>query len=69
VIEFKISAEYPFPGRPLSEVTFPPGSLLGAIIRGSRVIIPRGTDSVRIGDRVIVFTLRDAIPAVEAMFA
>jgi hypothetical protein len=24
---------------------------------------------VRIGDRVIVFTLRDAIPAVEAMFA
>jgi Trk K+ transport system NAD-binding subunit len=33
------------------------------------VIIPRGSDSMRIGDRVIVFATRDAIPAVEAMFA
>lgn len=68
-IEFNISPAFALPGRPLSEVTFPAGSLLGAIIRGSRVIIPRGTDSVRIGDRVIVFTLREAIGDVEAMFA
>jgi trk system potassium uptake protein TrkA len=50
-------------------VRFPVGSLIGAIIRGNRVIIPRGTDSIRIGDRVIVFTLPDAISQVETVFA
>lgn len=69
VIEFRISSHFAFPGQPLANVRFPTGSLLGAIIRGPRVIIPRGTDSIRIGDRVIVFAARAAIPAVEAMFA
>lgn len=69
VIEFRISREFPHAGLPLSEVGFPQGSLLGAILRGSRVIIPHGSDAMRVGDRVIVFATRDAIPAVEAMFA
>jgi Trk K+ transport system NAD-binding subunit len=33
------------------------------------VIIPGGGDSVRIGDRVIVFTTREALRKVEALFA
>ncbi len=69
VIEYIISDKFPFAGRPLAEVRFPEGSLIGAIIRGRRVIIPRGTDSIRIGDRVIVFTLPAAISQVESIFA
>jgi trk system potassium uptake protein len=68
-IEFDVSARFPFAGQPLSEIRFPAGSLVGAVIRGSRVIIPRGTDSIRIGDRVIVFVMPDAIAPVEALFA
>ncbi|CAN5344835.1 Trk system potassium transporter TrkA [soil metagenome] len=68
-IEFDVSASFPLAGRPLAEVKMPRGSLVGAIIRGDRVIIPRGTDAIRVGDRVIVFALPEAISRMEALFA
>jgi len=68
-IEFDVSASYRYAGIPLSAITFPADSLIGAIIRGDRVIIPRGTDTIRVGDRVIVFTAARSIPEVEALFA
>jgi trk system potassium uptake protein len=68
-IEFDVPASYPYAGQPLAQVKLPTGSLIGAIIRGERVIIPRGTDTVRVGDRVIVFTTRDALRRVEELFA
>lgn len=68
-IEFDVTPRFSHPGTPLSEVRFPAGVLVGAIIRGKRVIIPRGTDSIRIGDRVIVFTLPESLRQVEAIFA
>ncbi len=68
-IEFDVTERFPYAGAPLSEVRFPEGMLVGAIIRGRRVIIPRGTDSIRIGDRVIVFALPESLRRVEAIFA
>jgi trk system potassium uptake protein TrkA len=68
-IEFNVSHRFPLAGRPLSDVRLPHGSLVGGIIRGDRVIIPRGSDSIRIGDRVILLVLPEAISAVEALFA
>ncbi|MEX2571130.1 MAG: Trk system potassium transporter TrkA [Gemmatimonadota bacterium] len=68
-IEFDVASTYPHAGVPLSAVKLPAGSLIGAIIRGERVIIPQGSDAVRVGDRVIVFTLADDIAQVEALFA
>jgi trk system potassium uptake protein len=68
-VEFDVPSRFPYAGRPLSEVSFPEGSLIGAIIRGDRVIIPRGEDSIRGGDRVIVFALPEAIRKVETLFA
>jgi trk system potassium uptake protein TrkA len=68
-IEFDVSEKFEFAGVPLSQLTLPHGSLIGAIIRGDRVIIPRGVDSIRVDDRVIVFALREAIAKTEAIFA
>lgn len=68
-IEFDISRAFRCAGVPLAEARFPADSLIGAIIRGNRVIIPRGTDVIRAGDRVIVFTLSRAVHEVEALFA
>ena len=31
-------------------------SIVGAIIRGSQALVPRGTDRIEPGDRLIVFT-------------
>lgn len=68
-IEFDVSPRFPFAGLPLSKVRLPAGSLIGAIIRGDGVVIPRGADAIRVGDRVIVLTLNRAVPEVEALFA
>ncbi len=68
-IEFDVSPRFPWAGQPLETVSFPDGSLVGAIIRGERVIIPRGKDSLRIGDRAIVFVLPEMLGKIEAIFA
>ena len=42
--------------RPLRELAPPLNSIVGAIVRDSQVLVPRGTDRVQPGDRLIVFT-------------
>lgn len=68
-IEFDVSSRFPHAGIPLARVKLPTGSLIGAIIRGNRVIIPGGDDSVRIGDRIIVFVVPESLRQVEDLFA
>jgi trk system potassium uptake protein len=68
-IEFDVSHRFPFAGRPLAKAAFPSGSIVGAIIRGDRVIIPDGTDAIEVDDRVIVFVQPEARAAVEELFA
>jgi trk system potassium uptake protein len=68
-IEFDVSARFPYVGRPLANSRYPTGSIIGAILRGDRVIIPEGTDTIEVGDRVIVFALPDVRSAVEELFA
>lgn len=67
-LELDIGPDAPIVGRPLREVDFPEGGLLGLIVRDDRIIIPRGDDAVEAGDTVIVFSLPDAIPALERLF-
>ncbi len=55
-------------GRPFREVDFPDRGVVGAIIRDDEVLIPRGDDAVRPGDRVIVFTFPEAVPAFQELF-
>ena len=67
-IEFDVTSRFPYVDRPLAEVRLPAGSLVGAIIRGERVIIPGGTDRILPGDRIIIFVLPESLHAVEALF-
>jgi trk system potassium uptake protein len=67
-IEFDVSSRLAIAGRPLAHVRLPKGSLIGAIIRGDKVIIPGGDDMILAGDRVIVFVVPDALRAVEELF-
>ncbi|MFC1484175.1 Trk system potassium transporter TrkA [Candidatus Neomarinimicrobiota bacterium] len=41
--------------KPVKEISFPVGALLGAIIRNSKVIIPSGESQILEGDRVLLF--------------
>lgn len=46
----------------------PLNSIVGAIIRGSTAIVPRGNDTIRPGDRLIVFTTHSAADRVRDYF-
>ena len=42
--------------------------MIGAIFRDGEVIIPSGENILKIGDKVIVFTLPEALAKVEKFF-
>lgn len=48
---------------------FPDNAFIGAILRRENLIIPHGETVIQPADRVIVFSMPEAIPAVEDMFA
>jgi len=52
---------------PLSLIDFPKGALVGAVIRGEEIIIPRGDSVIRCNDRLIIFALRKVIPKLEKL--
>ena len=51
-------------GKPLRELDLEE-AIVGAIVRGEEVIIPGGEDFIEVGDHVIIFALRSAIPKLE----
>lgn len=51
--------------RPIKELKFPKGAIIGAVVRGGEVIIPGGNDIILPDDRVVIFALQSAIPKVE----
>lgn len=67
-IEFRVEGDSPVAGQSLRELHFPKGGLVGMILRGDEIIMPRGDDSMLPGDDVIVFALPEAIPEVEKLF-
>ncbi|TNE39991.1 MAG: Trk system potassium transporter TrkA [Alphaproteobacteria bacterium] len=56
-------------GKPLRDIKLPPGTIIGAVVRGDKVEIPRGGSVINPDDRVIILGLRDAIHKVEEMFS
>jgi len=65
VLEFDISSETKILGTHLKDIDFPSGSIVGIVLRGEKVIIPRGDYVAALGDRVIIFTLPEAVKKVE----
>jgi trk system potassium uptake protein TrkA len=52
---------------PLKDVKFPEGAILGAIVRGDDIIIPRGETVILPQDRLIIFALQQVIPELEKL--
>jgi trk system potassium uptake protein TrkA len=68
VIEMTPDPKSPVVGKKLSQIKFPPGSIIGAIIRNGDMIIPDGESIIEVGENVIVFALPQAIPKIEKLF-
>jgi trk system potassium uptake protein TrkA len=56
-------------GRTLQEVGLPLGTVVGGIIRGDEVIVPRGDTRLEVGDHLIVFALREVLRDVQEFFS
>jgi trk system potassium uptake protein TrkA len=53
--------------RPLSDVGFPKGALVGAVVRGEDILIARGDTVIKPNDRLIIFALQKVIPKLEKL--
>ncbi len=52
---------------PLSELNFPSGAILGAIVRGDEIIIPRGNTVVLPHDHLIIFAMQQVVSQIESL--
>ena len=69
IVEAEALETSPLVGNPLREIKLPAGLLIGALVRGEEVIIPRGDTVIKPRDRVITFVARTAIKRFEELFA
>ena len=67
-IEFRVTEDSSIANRTIAELPFPPGAIIGTILRGDTIVIPRGFHRILPGDEVIVFVLPEAIPEIEKFF-
>ena len=54
-------------GKPLKELDLPKEILFVAIKRGDRVIIPNGETTIKLNDRLTIFTLLSGLSKVEKL--
>jgi trk system potassium uptake protein TrkA len=54
-------------GRPLRDVKFPTGVIIGAVIKGEEIVLPTGDTIIENGDKVVIFALTRTIHDVEEM--
>ena len=69
IVEAEALETSPLVGVPLRDVDLPDGIVLGAIARGSEIIIPRGDTVIEAGDRIVAITRRETIKKMEKLFA
>ncbi len=55
--------------KPLGQAKLPEGIVVGAVVRGDKVIMPRADTLIRPQDSVVLFAARGAAKAVERLFA
>ena len=56
-------------GKPLRDVHLPDGIQIGAVIRGNKIITPRGSTIIAVGDRVVLFATASDIKKAEKLFS
>ncbi|MEQ8200452.1 MAG: Trk system potassium transporter TrkA [Syntrophomonadaceae bacterium] len=54
--------------KPLKDISFPEGSMIGAVLRDDQVLIPDGNFRIAVNDRLLVFSLEKGIHKIEKLF-
>ena len=69
IMEIEASDSTNILNTPLSDVDFPKGVLVCAIIREDQVIIPESDTMIKAGDHVVILAAQGNAPKVEKMFS
>jgi trk system potassium uptake protein len=68
VLERQLAPASPAAGVTLAEINPPRGLIVGAVVRGRRVFVPRGKDRLEVGDTVILFVSEEELATVRLLF-
>lgn len=68
VLERRLASASPAAGCTLAEIKPPRGLIVGAVVRGERVFVPRGGDRLEVGDTVILFVRAEHLSTVQLLF-
>jgi trk system potassium uptake protein TrkA len=68
-IELEVDSESRAIGRTIANLGMPRGAVIGGILRNGSTFVPRSASTIAEGDALIVFSLPECIPAVEALFS
>jgi trk system potassium uptake protein TrkA len=69
VIEGDALETSPLIAAPLKDIDLPDGVVVGALVRGDDVILPRGDTVIKPNDRIVLFATPEAVKKVEKMFS
>ena len=65
LLEIYVNEHMKLTGKPIHSLNLPQGVLIGAIHRGSDILIPDGDTIIKDGDRVIIMALLSEVPDLE----
>ena len=68
-MEFHVTAASRCCGVPLQELRLKPNILIGSIFRNGRIITPGGSDTIEVGDNVIVVSAHSGLRCLDDIFA
>jgi len=67
VIEAQVLSSSPLAGRHIREIAFPEGALVGAVMKGDKVMKPTGDLRMEEGDVIAIFAMTKDVPEVERL--
>ena len=67
VIEAEVMGTSPMAGQRLRDIDFPEGALVGAVMKGDKVLRPAGALRIDEGDVVAIFAMSDDVPEIERL--
>jgi trk system potassium uptake protein TrkA len=68
ILVFQVKESSEVAGQRIKRLSFPEHAIIAAIVRGDRVILPRGEATIEAGDTVLVFALAEAVGRLERLF-
>ena len=69
VVDRQIPETWAYVELPVKEIPLPENSVIGGVVRGSDIFVPKGDTEIHAGDRLLLFVLRDDLPAVEELLS